>query len=291
MATTTAKIGEVGGEDTTFHFLLMSDLHCDHPSSNLAQIKRDLEWARLHNARVAINGDIIDARLPGDHKRFHMSATARTGGTDSQLNKIIDIAADVLMPYADLIDMMGSGNHETAVQKYHGLDVISILIDRLRANGGAPQHGGYDGMHVLPFAAKAGGWNKSFKIYRHHGFGGSAPVTKYMIPFHRVAVWTEGFDMIWLSHKHARGVDHTQALAASQSSEPHIKLVDRWRVMSGAYMTEDVPDINKDGTYTLNWARERGFSPEGYGGVKLTIRADKKHSTLHSEIGIGSSGF
>jgi len=166
--------------------MLMSDLHLGASDTDESRIKRELEFAKANDCVVLINGDWAELIVSGDRKRYTPNVpTPDIACSAAQVDKYIDKAAAFLKPYAENIYMIGSGNHETAIQKYHGIDPTRHLIDRL---GGDIVHGGYTGGVVISFqragAEKPSGCQK-FQIWYHPGFGGSAPVTKGIIDYSR----------------------------------------------------------------------------------------------------------
>jgi hypothetical protein len=256
-----------------FYALLLSDTHIGAHDCDKALLVDDLEWAKKHDADVLVDGDLCDLILPKDHKRFMPSVLDKEiTASDSVCNATIDLCTRLLRPYAANIRMIGTGNHESAMQKYHSLDVTRLIIRELNRETGADiKHGGYTGAVVWTFR-RGGGGGTSFSIYYHHGFGGSAPVTKGMIDFNRLSTYARGADVIWCGHKHWRW--------ASQVVERHIpqrgtQFVDKpvWHIMTGSYVGGPPDQFDRSGSYQSRWATEKGFAPQGKGGAKLVLTA------------------
>lgn len=92
---------------------LMSDLHIGARNVDYDLIHSELETAKKKGDRVAINGDIFDMILIGDRKRFRADVLhPRLVGKPDVINGAIEWGLELLSPYADLIDMIGVGNHE-----------------------------------------------------------------------------------------------------------------------------------------------------------------------------------
>ena len=109
---------------------LMSDLHIGAINVDYKALRSDLDRAREHGDRILINGDVFDAILLHDMKRFRAeSLDERSRGRSNILNVVVKRAAEELAPYADLIDMIGCGNHEESVEKYHNYDPIQALSE------------------------------------------------------------------------------------------------------------------------------------------------------------------
>jgi hypothetical protein len=183
---------------------LLSDLHIDAADHDRDQLIADLNAAKTLGARISINGDTVDAILPSDRKRHHPSVGKHNPERDDVINQIVRQAVDVLKPYADLIDVISPGNHERAVLKYHHVDITSMIVAMLnavRSDGLPPIHvGSYRGFQVYRLHADKGA-GKTFTVFRHHGRGGSAPVTGGALDLDRIRKDFDA-DLYWLGHKH-----------------------------------------------------------------------------------------
>lgn len=265
----------------------MSDLHIGANNVDHDWIKRELEDAREHGDRILLNGDIFDLILPVDHKRFQPDALhPRLRGRRDILNAALEWGAELLSPYTDLIDMIGIGNHETAVEKHHTMDVVLMLVDKLNSHakdGHVVHYGGYTGYVCYQLARtfrKSGGPGdcRRLVIYYHHGSGGSAPVTKGMIDLTRKAAWVDS-DVIWLGHKHNRISDMSGLrLRCPQAGETPI--VDQQvGVMTGAYMTnysgQTQADVKSRGR-RAPYSADLGLAPQYKGGARLFVRLDRE---------------
>lgn len=280
-----------GSDD--FYVLHMSDLHLGAQDCDKALIRRDLDWARERGARVLIAGDVLDLLLTKDAKRFHPNVleSALQGRADL-VGAGLELAEAVLGPYADLIDMIGVGNHEAAVVKWHSLDVTRLLIERLiaRAQGRKPghviHHGAYSGVVSVPFRRRCGkGWGAAarWQVFYHHGTTNSAPVTKGMIEFNRFAAWVRDVDAIWLGHLHTRWADHTQELRVPLKGDPYTSTV--WHLMTGAYTTGNGNNqLSKAGTYQPHFGVEKGFAPAGPGGIRVRLQINSRTARFESEV-------
>lgn len=188
--------------------------------------------------------------------------------------------------------MIGVGNHEAAVVKWHSLDVIHLLIERLarRAQehkpGHAIHHGGYTGVVSMPFRRRSGkGWGgvARWQVFYHHGATSSAPVTKGMIEFNRFAAWVRDVDAIWLGHLHTRWVDAAGELRVPRSGDPYQHTV--WHIMTGAYTTGNRNNqLSKAGTYQPYFDVERAFAPQGRGGIRVRLRIAPDSGRVKSEV-------
>lgn len=270
-----------------FPYLLMSDLHIGAASCDKELIASELQWARDNKARVAIAGDVFDLLLPKDHKRFNPTVLdPLIRNTDSVLNATLNMGVKILKPYADLIDLIGCGNHETSITKYHATDIIALLCERLSTPKHQVQHGGYTGAWVNTYSRPSGGdggGTGSFVIRYHHGMGGAAPVTKGLIDFARFSSWMRDADVIWFGHKHNRTLAHVrESRIPRQGSD--FELRDVFHVQTSSYDTDQHPQFDSEGTYTTNWGTEKGFAPQGRGGAKLWVSIESKSAKPRIEV-------
>lgn len=94
-------------------FTLMSDLHIGAVSVDYALIKYEIAIAKEKKDRVAINGDVFDFILMGDHKRYQQDVLhPRLLGRKDVVQEAIRWGVELLSPIVNLIDMIGCGNHE-----------------------------------------------------------------------------------------------------------------------------------------------------------------------------------
>lgn len=279
----------VKGKGCDVGITLLSDLHIGAADVNYELICQELADAKKRGDRININGDVFDAILPGDRKRFKPETLHKSlQGRSDILNATIEMAEKILAPYADLLDMVGVGNHDTAVEKFHSLDIVAVLIDKLNKHKKDKSHiihyGGYTGFidYRIRSAdrkpqrnAAMSAWR--YVIYYHHGSGGSAPVTKGMINFARLDSFIDA-DMIWRGHNHNRWAGHTIRMRCPQSG--HNPTLDNVRhVNTGSYFPtysgqsqESIKAIGRRASY----ASDAGFAPQGNGGARVVITTGEK---------------
>lgn len=265
-------------------FTLISDLHVGARNVDYELIKSELEEAKKNRDRILINGDIFDMILVGDRKRFRADVLhPKLAGKADIVDRAVDWAVDLLSPYIDQIDMVGIGNHEEAVAKYHSVDVTKMLISLLRRKRRSKAHvihyGGYTGFVDYRFR-HSGAKNydtrnqkgRRFVVYYHHGTGGGAPITKGMIDFSR-KMWVTGADLIWHGHKHTRVTSSVQTVGCPLTGdEPVIR--DVRQVQTGAYFDtycgQTQESVEEHGRIA-NYAADAALSPQSKGGVRVTL--------------------
>lgn len=282
---------EYSAGNNRFGFVLMSDLHIGADDTDIKRIRKDLDYAMENNCRILLNGDIAELIVFQDRKRY--TPNVLDSGIAAQANQVdlhLDMAAEVLAPYASNIDMIGCGNHETAILKYHGTDFTRSLINRLVEMTGCNQiaHGGYSGGLVMNFR-RAGADRPSgchqYKIWYHHGFGGAAPVTKGMIDFSRVDTFVEDSDLNWMGHSHTRTAHQNLVLRFPRQGSD-FKYETKWGLRTSQYKKYGKEQITKSGYYKPDWNRERGAPPMPSGGAYLWLTATDH--ALESEVILGS---
>lgn len=258
-------------------FTLMSDLHIGAPHVDYKLIEHELKQAKEKGDRILVNGDVFDAILPKDHKRFAPDALhPRLQGRNNILNEAVKWATEIFEPYVDSIDMMGMGNHDTAVERYHSFDPVLLLIYELEKKKKKADHiihhGVYTGFIDYRLQKKGNGHGSyRWLIWYHHGTGGGAPVTRGMIDLHRTG-WVDA-DLIWMGHKHVRVASNIMTLHCPLSGdEPYLR--DVRQVITGAYFDtyrgQSQKSVREHGRRS-NYAADSGRAPQGKGGARIVV--------------------
>lgn len=261
------KIGQEQG------IRMMSDLHLGAPNVNYRLIDRELKDARKRNDRVVLNGDVFDAIIHTDTKRYSPDCLhPRLQGRRDVLNHAIEWAVELLLPYADLIDVIGIGNHEASIEKYHSMDPVRVLCYDLNRKLTRPyrdhviHYGGYKGFVDY----RLGGIR--WVLYYYHGKGGgSANTTK---DFENEALQVQNVGAIWLGHKHqslASGIERISCPMGGYNC-----LVDIVRyIRTGAYMITNTgqsqASIRKHGRRS-NYAADASMKPGMQGGARIVLK-------------------
>lgn len=264
-----------GRED--FYFALFSDLHADSASFAAREFKADADKALSRGARFLINGDLFDAILPTDHKRY---TRANDGfDEDAQINARIDRVYRLLLPYVNSIDFIGIGNHESSIVKYSGADLVAFLVrdlNQARDKSLPPiQRGGYQGFLRLKFS-EGKQHTREFVIYREHGKGGAAPVTKGTINIQRLHT-TYQADCYWLGHTHTDIIDKT-AWSIYPDRAGRIVRKRKLSIITAGYQGCFNQRNLTDGVYyQSSYPEEKFLAPTGMGMATLHIRVPAAH--------------
>ena len=241
---------------------LFSDPHIDNPNFDKSTFEEHAHYCLDDQRYMLFGGDVFDAIIRTDQKRAVNSLLERG---DNQLNVKLDQAYELLKPYQEQILFFGRGNHEESILKYNGVDLLEMLAKILNAG---QKHqivvGNYANFIRFNFVDKRGKSAVHYDIYQHHGMGGSAPVTKGMIDFNRIAKGVNA-DLIWIGHKHQAVIDASDPIMYLDQNG-NVVLKNRQCIMTPSYQTGRTIDPN------INFA-ERMYSHtalSGFGQLTLT---------------------
>jgi predicted phosphodiesterase len=263
---------------------LMSDLHIGGLHIDYALIEKELATAKKRGAKILINGDVFDAIMPGDRKRYRANNLhpRMFSAGDDMLGESIRWAYEILEPYKDDIIMIGDGNHDDSVARYHHIEPVKQLVVMLNGGTGKIQYGGYHGfihIQMRPYAeaSRVG----HYIIHYHHGSGGAAPVTKGAITFSRAAMWIEGADAIWRGHTHHRQAGRDSKVVFHKSvlkPENRVQTRDVLTLRTGSYMdtysgttSENLIKHGRKDSYAALW--DSPTLPKG--GLMLNLQTSK----------------
>ena len=265
-----------------YSFLLQSDIHVGSSHSDLEHVREELQWARRNNARVLVNGDMLDGVYSGD-KRFRPSCLKPDlAHRDDVLDAELDMAFQLYRPYADLLDMCGLGNHEDHLVRLGHTDPILRLVQRLnddlKCQGSKHQisYGGYAGMILYQMPQ-----GNRLNLAYHHGWGKGAALSSSLAQFKSLD-YLEDIDVYWLGHLHSRL--NSQVFRVKPPAEGWEPVVREVRyVRTGAYIHsaqgQSPEHITGNGRKT-NYAMDAGFPLHGRGGARILVHCDRRSSWL-----------
>lgn len=175
MLCTTTKIPYSYGD--TIKFKTLFDLHIGNRFCDLRAIRAYLEDSDDKTYFIG-GGDLFDAVIVKDEKRYRKSSDSSPQHEDSILDYQRSVALDLLKPYKDKILALGIGNHEDVIVKKCSHNPVKTLCTMLDV-----PYGGYTYFLQVNLRTKTGmGRQVVFKV--HHGWGGGsrtegADITKY----------------------------------------------------------------------------------------------------------------
>lgn len=182
-------------------FLLLSDVHFDHPYCDRKLFFKLMDEAQDRNAKVLLNGDFF-CMMQGKFDRRGSKGKVRPEHYGpNYFNLVVDEAAEQLAPYADNILLLADGNHETAILKHQEVNPLDMLHRSLTANTSRQMfRAGYHGFVRFTFRKKNGAGVTKL-LYHHHGkYGGT--VTMGVLGAKRHAAIIPQADIIWTGHTH-----------------------------------------------------------------------------------------
>lgn len=251
-----------------------------HPAAT-ALLKQQLDEAKSNGDHIIVWGDIHDWIAPGDKMRYSAKQARKV---DAYVNDIVAELYEFYLPYVDNIDVIKLGNHETAFIKHNHVDPMAILIDRLnqaRSKDREPIfYGGYTCWFAVKFVnnTKQGTRNRSttYKMWLHHGAGGSAPVTKGAIDRARIQDAITGADCYVIGHKHSAISVPVMKEALDDYGNVCRFMVDF--VCVPGFSTWDQKEPDTDAGYLLEYSAERFYGLEAMGGCRVKLTPKRESS-------------
>lgn len=182
--------------------LLSSDRHHDSIHSDREMELMHLEMVKERKALIVDAGDLFDAMQGKFDPRRTYKDLRPEYKVENYLDEIVADAARFYGPYADRFLVIGRGNHDQAILKNHGVDLISGLVHRLNSDYGGKIQAGFYGGWVM-FRFEIHGTQKLTKNLKYfHGAGGGGPVTRGVIQTNRQAVYLPDADIVLNGHTH-----------------------------------------------------------------------------------------
>jgi len=256
-------------------FTLISDTHIGASSFDEELLVYELDRARANKDRIQVNGDVFDLILPSDRRRYRPDAIhPRLQGRADIVNAAVDWAVEIFKPYADLIDVIGIGNHESACESHSATDPVLALIKALSPR--RIDHGGYCGLTIYDLPD-----GKTLTFFRHHGWGKGGSLSKSVTDWNQM-LWIEGADVLWLGHLHTRLTAHlVKMVIPATGCEPILR--DVRLVRTGSYLHtyrgQSQSDLQAHGR-KANYASDAGLPCYGLGGARVFLEAGPRHERV-----------
>ena len=243
---------------------LISDLHWDNPKCDRETLKRHLDYAVSQEAVIAVNGDFLCVMQGLADPRKSKKDIRPEHNKANYFDAIIEDAVDWFAPYANHLQFIGYGNHETNILKRQETDLLRRFVDLFNYTHKPSKPiwlGGYGGWLTVQFHVTKT-IRKSYAIHYYHGSGGGGIVTKGVIQNQRRDAMTEGADCVWMGHVHELYTMVTSKQTLDHNRVPLLK--DILHVRTSAYKEEY-------GGGFMGFHVERGAPPKPVGGVMLEL--------------------
>ena len=251
---------DLNEHDRVAWFLLRSDTHHDNAHQDREMEKRHLELAKERGAGIIDNGDLFCAMQGKWDKRANQDELRPEHRGNEYLDLITEEAIDFYTPYAHNFLCLGHGNHETSLIKHHNIDITTRLAWGLKERTGASIPTlAYESW--VFFRCRRARSCKTYILYRHHGAGGTSPVTKGVISTNRKAVYLPDADFIITGHDHNEWV----------MPVPRRRINQRGTVYQDEQLHFRIPGYKKSARDGKGWEIERDFAPTNCGAIWLKL--------------------
>lgn len=251
--------------DDDVQIAMLSDIHWDNPKCDWDLLKKHMDYFKKHDIKVMINGDFFCLMQGRGDNRRNKSDIRPEHNNYRYLDSIVETAVEWWSPYADILTVIGYGNHETGVIKWQETDMLRRFVDLLNIkNGTNVQTGGYGGWLIVRVGKRC---QVTYKIKYFHGSGGGGIVTKGAINLTRALEMYEDFDVFTMGHIHENASRNDVRDMIIHHSTEGYKAVQRQihLMLTGTYK-EEYEDGSK------GWHVERGAPPKPLGGRILKLK-------------------
>ena len=273
----------------TAEIAVLSDIHWDNPHCDRKLLKKHLDYCKENNIPVVIIGDLFCLMQGRGDNRRNKSDILPEHNNAFYLDSIVDTAVEWFTPYADILTVIGYGNHETGIIKYQETDLLKRFVDMMNLkNNSNIQTGGYGGWITYHLSFRS----TSVAVFKHkyfHGSGGGGVVTKGALNLTRALEIYENMELFTMGHIH----ENSSRNDVRESLEYYngvykIRQKAIHHCITGTYKEE-----YDDGA--AGWHIERGAPPKPLGGriVTLSVRDlnDKKKGLRMVEKKVDSRSF
>jgi hypothetical protein len=281
-----AKINLVGKH---VQLALLSDLHWDNPKCDRDLLKKHLDYCLENNIKVMLNGDTFCLMQGKWDPRRSKKDIRPEHNKANYLDAVIEDAVDWFTPYADILTVVGYGNHETGIIRNLETDPLQRFVDLLnykcKSNVITGGYGGWLILHINPCETTSKVF--SIKVKYFHGSGGGGIVTKGALNLTRALELAEGFDVFTMGHIHENAArNDVRESLYTHKGNCKIELKQIHMAITGTYKEEY-------GEGFMGWHVERGAPPKPVGGriLNIYLSMEKKDGLQNWNKIIDSSKF
>jgi hypothetical protein len=269
------NIHELRVDGSSFRMGMFSDIHWDNPKCDWNLLKHDLDYCLKNEIPIMFNGDTF-CLMQGAYDPRKMKGDIRPEHNNARyFDSIIETAVDFFLPYANLLTVVGYGNHETSIIKRQETDVIQRFVTLLNYKAGSNvMTGGYGGWLIVNQLIKAkSNITQATKIKYFHGSSGGGIITRGAINLTRAMDLYEGYDVFTMGHIHENSArnDVRDNINFHPSKGYYFNHKQIHSMITGTYKEEYI-----NGLY--GWHVERGAPMKPVGGRLLTIECGRDRS-------------
>ena len=267
---------QIEGKETKI--AMLSDLHWDNPKCDRDLLKKHLDYCKQHNIPVMFNGDFFCLMQGRGDNRRNKSDIRPEHNNSKYLDSIVTTAVEWFEPYADILTVIGYGNHETGIIKWQETDILQRFVDllNLKCNSNV-QTGGYGGWLIVKMIENTKIFSTRIKYF--HGSGGGGVVTKGALNLTRALELYEGCDVYTMGHIH------------ENSARNDVRDTLNHNAYRGYYVNHKPIHLMITGTYkeeyqegAKGWHVERGAPIKPTGGRFLTIKTERDRSNKEDVV-------
>jgi|TARA_Y100000033_G_C2736041_1_gene105934 Icc-related predicted phosphoesterase len=267
-----SNVHELQIESKETKIAMLSDLHWDNPKCDRDLLKKHLDYCKENNIPVMVNGDFFCLMQGRGDNRRNKSDIRPEHNNAKYLDSVVTTAVEWFTPYADILTVIGYGNHETGIIKWQETDILQRFVDllNLKCNSNV-QTGGYGGWLIVKMIDSTK--ILSVKIKYFHGSGGGGVVTKGALNLTRALELYEGCDVYTMGHIHENSArnDVRDTLNHNAYKGYYVKHKPIHLMITGTYKEE-----YQEGA--KGWHVERGAPIKPVGGRFLTIKTERDRS-------------
>jgi UDP-2,3-diacylglucosamine pyrophosphatase LpxH len=268
---------------------ILSDLHWDNPKCDRDMLKRHLDYCLKESIPVMVVGDLFCLMQGKGDRRGNKSDIRPEHNNAKYLDSVVETAVEWFSPYANILTVLGYGNHETAIIKYQETDLLQRFVDLMNyKNKSNIFTGGYGGWLVIKKNIRTNtSMSKTLKYF--HGSGGGGIVTKGAINLTRALETYENMDVFVMGHIHENSSRNDVRDALQYNTGKHTYELIQKQIhlaITGTYKEEYVDGFG-------GWHVERGAPIKPLGGRILTLNGlcDRRNNLQAYEVLIDSHKF
>ena len=268
------NLHQINLDQTESKIALLSDIHWDNPKCDREKLKRHLDYCKEQAIPVFIAGDFLCLMQGKYDPRRSKKDVLPEHNKANYIDAVIEDAVDWWTPYANLLTVIGYGNHETSIIKNLETDPLQRFVDLLNyTNKSSVFTGGYGGWLVIKKQFETNTFmTKMLKYF--HGSGGGGVVTKGAINLTRALEMYENMDVFVMGHIHENSSRNDARDTIQYNPGKHYHELIQKQIhlaITGSYKEE-----YEDGFG--GWHIERGAPIKPTGGRILTLHGRRNRT-------------